>query len=102
MTEDLERWADALALLANPQRLKVVLALHGHPGARASDIADAEVTRNYVSRTLAACERAGLVEGDWDGQARRYRLTHEGVHRVLHELGAEHTERHAEDDHAEA
>jgi DNA-binding transcriptional ArsR family regulator len=62
--------------LADPNRRYVVEALAQRPTATATELAaELPVTRQAVSKHLAALGEAGLVEGHRQGRETRYRLT---------------------------
>jgi DNA-binding transcriptional ArsR family regulator len=62
--------------LADPNRRYVVQALAQRPTATATELAaELPVTRQAVSKHLAALGEAGLVEGTREGRETRYRLT---------------------------
>jgi DNA-binding transcriptional ArsR family regulator len=62
--------------LADPNRRYVVQALAQRPTATATELAaELPVTRQAVSKHLAALGEAGLVEGRREGRETRYRLT---------------------------
>ena len=62
--------------LADPNRRYVVEALAQRPTATATELAaELPVTRQAVSKHLAALGEAGLVEGTREGRETRYRLT---------------------------
>jgi DNA-binding transcriptional ArsR family regulator len=62
--------------LADPNRRYVVQALAQRPTATATELAsELPVTRQAVSKHLAALGEAGLVESHREGRETRYRLT---------------------------
>jgi DNA-binding transcriptional ArsR family regulator len=62
--------------LSDPNRRYVVEALAQRPTATATELAaELPVTRQAVSKHLAALGEAGLVEGTREGRETRYRLT---------------------------
>jgi DNA-binding transcriptional ArsR family regulator len=62
--------------LADPNRRYVVEALAQRPTATATELAEElPVTRQAVSKHLAALGQAGLVESERAGRETRYRLT---------------------------
>jgi DNA-binding transcriptional ArsR family regulator len=62
--------------LADPNRRYVVEALAQRPTATATELAaELPVTRQAVSKHLAALGEAGLVESRREGRETRYRLT---------------------------
>ncbi|HYU58170.1 MAG TPA: metalloregulator ArsR/SmtB family transcription factor [Actinomycetota bacterium] len=72
-----ERVAAVFQALSDPTRRAVVRALSEHgEGATATELAgEFLVTRQAVSKHLAALAEAGLVESERIGRAVRYRLT---------------------------
>jgi DNA-binding transcriptional ArsR family regulator len=66
--------------LSDPNRRYVVEALAQRPTATATELAaELPVTRQAVSKHLAALGEAGLVEGTREGRETRYRLTQAGA-----------------------
>ena len=64
------------AALADPTRRQVVRTLSEQPDLTASRLAgQLPMTRQAVSKHLAALDRAGLVEGRRQGRELRYSLT---------------------------
>ncbi len=64
------------AALADPTRRQVVRALSLEPDLTASRLAgDLPMTRQAVTKHLAALDRAGLVEGRREGREVRYSLS---------------------------
>ena len=64
------------AALADPTRRQVVRSLSEQPGLTASSLAGGlPMTRQAVTKHLAALDRAGLVEGRREGREMRYSLT---------------------------
>jgi ArsR family transcriptional regulator, cadmium/lead-responsive transcriptional repressor len=64
------------AALADPTRREVIRSLAAEPGLTASRLAgDLPVTRQAVSKHLAALSGAGLVEARREGRETRYVLT---------------------------
>jgi DNA-binding transcriptional ArsR family regulator len=62
--------------LGDPTRREVVRRLaDGGPASATQLAADLPVSRQAVSKHLAALEEAGLVEGEREGRERRFRLT---------------------------
>jgi DNA-binding transcriptional ArsR family regulator len=71
-----ERAGAVFAALADPTRRAMVRSLQAHPSLTASLLAgDLPITRQAVSKHLAALRRAGLVEGRREGRETRYVLT---------------------------
>jgi DNA-binding transcriptional ArsR family regulator len=64
------------AALADPTRRQVVRSLSSQPDLTASSLAtELPMTRQAVTKHLAALDRAGLVEGRREGREMRYSLT---------------------------
>lgn len=64
------------AALADPTRRQVVRTLSQQPDLTASSLAgELPMTRQAVTKHLAALDRAGLVEGRREGREMRYSLT---------------------------
>ena len=62
--------------LADPTRRQVVRALSAQPDLTASRLAgELPMTRQAVTKHLAALDRAGLVQGRREGRELRYTLT---------------------------
>ena len=62
--------------LADPTRRQVVRALSAQPDLTASRLAgELPMTRQAVTKHLAALDRAGLVQGHREGRELRYTLT---------------------------
>ena len=68
--------SDVFAALADPHRRFVLETLAARGSATATELAaELPVTRQAVSKHLAALADAGLVEGGRQGRETRYRLT---------------------------
>jgi DNA-binding transcriptional ArsR family regulator len=73
-----DRIGAVFAALADPTRRQVVSALSQRPELTASRLAgELPVTRQAVSKHLAALDRAGLVQPRREGRETRYTLTPE-------------------------
>jgi DNA-binding transcriptional ArsR family regulator len=71
-----DRIGAVFTALADPTRRQVVRALSAQPELTASRLADGlPMTRQAVTKHLAALDRAGLVEGRREGRELRYSLT---------------------------
>jgi DNA-binding transcriptional ArsR family regulator len=71
-----DRIGAVFAALADPTRRQVVLALARQPELTASRLAgELPMTRQAVTKHLAALDRAGLVRGRRAGREQRYTLT---------------------------
>jgi DNA-binding transcriptional ArsR family regulator len=75
--------------LADPNRRYVVEALAQRPTATATELAaELPVTRQAVSKHLAALGEAGLVESRREGRETRYRLTPGPLGEAMDWMGA--------------
>ncbi len=80
-------WAERFALLADPGRLTLLLAIHAVPDICVSDLAvAASMNDSAVSQALRLLRAAGLVQARKDGRIMRYRLTDDTVHGLLHQI----------------
>jgi DNA-binding transcriptional ArsR family regulator len=71
-----DRIGAVFAALADPTRRQVVQALSRQPELTASRLAgELPMTRQAVTKHLAALDRAGLVRGRREGREQRYTLT---------------------------
>ncbi|WP_431682107.1 ArsR/SmtB family transcription factor [Kitasatospora sp. KL5] len=83
-TARVRTWADRFALLADPGRLSLLLALHTTGPLAVTDLAVAAGMRDpAVSQALRLLRAAGVVAGERDGRVVRYRLTDPAVAEVL-------------------
>ncbi|MGW2812083.1 ArsR/SmtB family transcription factor [Streptomyces sp. NPDC001415] len=83
-------WADRFSLLADPNRLSLLLALHRAGPLAVSDLAVATGMRDpAVSQALRLLRAAGAVAGEKEGRVVRYRVVDEATARLLDEYGAE-------------
>ncbi|MFI6053840.1 ArsR/SmtB family transcription factor [Streptomyces violascens] len=83
-------WADRFSLLADPNRLALLLALHRAGPLAVSDLAVATGMRDpAVSQALRLLRAAGTVTGEKEGRVVRYRVVDEATARLLDEYGAE-------------
>ncbi|MFD7163060.1 ArsR/SmtB family transcription factor [Streptomyces violascens] len=83
-------WADRFSLLADPNRLALLLALHRAGPLAVSDLAVATGMRDpAVSQALRLLRAAGAVAGEKEGRVVRYRMVDEATARLLDEYGAE-------------
>lgn len=90
---DATQWARRFAVLADPTRLSLLMAMHAVPGQSVLELAAASgTTRNAASQALRGLREEGWVHGDRDGRIVRYRLNSDAiVHRILHDIiGAHH------------
>lgn len=91
----LTEWVSTFELFADPTRLKILVAVHAAPEASVSDLAAATgISANTVTQALTTLQRAEVVSSRKDGRFRRWRLTDEAAHQVLHHMNAPHTPLH--------
>ncbi|HEX3790558.1 MAG TPA: metalloregulator ArsR/SmtB family transcription factor [Pseudonocardiaceae bacterium] len=80
-------WAERFALLADPGRLALLLAIRMVPDICVSDLAVAAgMNDTAVSQALRLLRTAGLVTAAKDGRIMRYRLVDETVRALLDEM----------------
>ncbi len=90
-------WATVFAALGNPNRLRILLAIHHAPGINVSALAIAAgMSDNAASHALTALRVRGLVRSVRTGRERRWELCHDAVHGLLHRVGATHSPLHPE------
>ncbi|MFD9123767.1 ArsR/SmtB family transcription factor [Kitasatospora sp. NPDC059571] len=83
-TAHVRAWADRFALLAEPGRLALLLALHRTGPLAVSDLAVATGMRDpAVSQALRLLRAAGAVTGERDGRIVRYRLADPAIAELL-------------------
>ncbi|MFG3283773.1 ArsR/SmtB family transcription factor [Streptomyces sp. NPDC048111] len=81
-------WADRFALLADANRLALLLALHRAGPLAVSDLAVATGMRDpAVSQALRLLRAAGTVAGEKEGRVVRYRIVDGATARLLDEYG---------------
>jgi DNA-binding transcriptional ArsR family regulator len=81
-------WADRFALLGEPHRLSVLLAVHHAGPIAVTDLATAAgLDDTTVSRILRLLRASGTVAADKDGRIVRYRLADERVASLLDQMG---------------
>ncbi|MHC3470134.1 ArsR/SmtB family transcription factor [Streptomyces sp. 7R007] len=77
-------WADRFALLGDPKRLALLLALHRTGPMAVSDLALAtDMNDPAVSQALRLLRAAGVVEGEKEGRVVRYRVVDDEVRLLL-------------------
>ena len=92
-----EDWATVFAALGDPNRLRILLAVHHAPGINVTALAAATgMTDNAASHALNALRVRGLVRARRSGRERRWELCHDAVHDLLHRVGATHSPLHPE------
>ncbi|WP_055585694.1 ArsR/SmtB family transcription factor [Streptacidiphilus griseoplanus] len=83
-------WADRFALLADPGRLALLLALRRAGPVAVSDLAVATGMRDpAVSQALRLLRTAGVVAGEKDGRIVRYRLLSPEIGRLLEDCATQ-------------
>ncbi len=93
--DDVDGWAEVFRALADPNRLRILLAVHRAPGINVTDLAAATgMTDNAASHALNALRVRGLVTVRRQGRERQWSLTHPEVHELLHRIGATHSPLH--------
>ncbi|WP_163701585.1 ArsR/SmtB family transcription factor [Mycolicibacterium sarraceniae] len=86
---DTQAWSVRFDLLADPNRLQILLALHRAPGICVGDLAAAlGRPENTVSQALRILRQPGWVSATRVGRSVRYRLDDPTVHELLHWIGA--------------
>ncbi|AXI78370.1 ArsR/SmtB family transcription factor [Peterkaempfera bronchialis] len=81
---EVRAWADRFALLADPGRLALLLALHRVGPVAVSDLAVATGMKDTaVSQALRLLRAAGVAAGEKDGRVVRYRLVDPQVAALL-------------------
>lgn len=89
--QDLERLAHRLSVLSDQRRLRILFAVHAHPGIRSSDIAQVTgALESTTSHALALLRESGWLCAERHGREIRYKLSDALGHRILHELGSGH------------
>ena len=92
-----EEWAELFGALADPNRLRILLAVHRAPGINVTDLAAATgMTDNATSHALNALRLRSLVVVKRDGRERLWSLRSDEVHELLHRVGAMHSPLHPE------
>ena len=94
---DVQAWSVRFGLLGDPNRLRILLALHRAPGITVGDLAAVVgMTDNATSQALSALRIAGVLAAERDGRFRRWSITDPAVHNILHAVGAGHSPLHPE------
>ena len=95
--ETIPEWIEVFSLCADETRIKILVAMHAAPGSSVSQLAQATgLTPNTVTQALSTLHRAHVVNVERDGKYRRWQLVHPGIHQLLHQLQAPHSELHPE------
>jgi DNA-binding transcriptional ArsR family regulator len=85
--EQRQTWAQQFALLADPNRLAILLAIHHAPEICVTDLAVATgINDTTVSQALRLLRGHQVVTARRDGRVIRYRLADEDIHTLLHQL----------------
>jgi DNA-binding transcriptional ArsR family regulator len=95
--EAIDDWAELFQALSDPNRLRILLAVHHAPGMNVTDLADAVgMTANATSHALAALRVRGIVRAERSGRERRWTIASSEIHDLLHQVGATHSPLHPE------
>lgn len=95
----ISEWVGTFELFADPTRMKILVAIHAAPEASVSEIATATgISPNTVTQALATLQTAEIVSCRKDGRYRRWRLSDDAAHQVLHHIDAPHTALHPHHD----
>lgn len=85
------RWAARFDLLSDPNRLRLLMAVHAAPDICVSDLAAATgMTDTAVSQALRLLRSQDWVTNRREGRMVLYALDDHTVHDMLHTLGAGH------------
>jgi DNA-binding transcriptional ArsR family regulator len=95
--EIIDDWAELFQALADTNRLRMLLAIHHSPGINVTDLAEAVgMGANATSHALAALRLRGIIRSERVGRERRWSITSEQIHALLHQVGATHSPLHPE------
>lgn len=95
--EIIDDWAEIFQAMADTNRIRILLAIHHSPGINVTDLADAVgMTANATSHALAALRLRGIVRSERVGRERRWSITSDQIHTLLHQVGAIHSPLHPE------
>lgn len=95
--DEIDAWAELFGAMSDPNRLRILLAIHRAPDINVSDLASATgMSDNATSHALSALRVRGLVRVRRSGRERLWSLAHEEVHHLLHRVGATHSPLHPE------
>lgn len=86
-------WASLFRLLADPTRLRLLVAMHHHGAAELTVQELAECTDVHfktASSALRMLATAGVVHSVIDGRCARYSLADDRVHTLVHHIGGTH------------
>lgn len=88
---EIDAWARRFALLADPNRLRLLFCLHRAPDIAVSDLAAATgMSDTSVSHALRLLRSSGWVKSRRAGRSILYSLDDDTIHDMLHRLGATH------------
>jgi DNA-binding transcriptional ArsR family regulator len=80
-------WAERFAVLGDPSRLTLLLAMHGAGPISVSDLAvAANMNDTTVSQALRLLKAAGTVASERDGRIVRYRLVSDQIADLLDQV----------------
>jgi DNA-binding transcriptional ArsR family regulator len=89
--DEASRWAARFAMLADPNRLRLLMAMHAAPDICVSDLAAVTgMSDTSVSQALRLLRSQGWVTTRREGRMVLYALDDGTVHELLHMLGAGH------------
>src|SRR6476646_9616601 len=95
--ETIDDWAELFQALADTNRLRLLLAIHHSPGINVTDLAQAVgMGANATSHALAALRLRGVIRAERAGRERRWSITSDQIHTLLHQVGATHSPLHPE------
>lgn len=85
--ENVRRWAERFAVLADPSRLSLLVCIHYAREICVSDLAAATGMRDStVSQALRLLRANGLVVAQRQGRQMYYRLADETTHELIHQV----------------
>lgn len=92
---DLPGWIGTFGLFSDLTRVKLLIAVHAAPDASVGELAAATgLATNTVTQALITLRTAGVVSVRKDGRSRRWTLTDDAAHQVLHHMNARHSPLH--------
>lgn len=95
----ISEWVSTFEIFADSTRMKILVAVHAAPEASVSEIAAATgLSPNTVTQALGTLQAADVVACRRDGRYRRWRLSDEAAHQILHHMNAPHTPLHPDHD----
>ncbi|MBL1073659.1 helix-turn-helix transcriptional regulator [Nocardia sp. 2] len=88
---DIHAWSRRFGLLADPNRLEILLCLHRSPGISVRELAEATGrSENAVSQALRILRHENCIMSERIGRSVVNRLDDAVIHEILHNIGAEH------------